>query len=70
MRQRKKSGITRSRTGTGNDRRRLEKDQDQITIAKACGCRRASILRIAPKDCVRNSRGQMVWVRVVENGGA
>lgn len=69
LRQRKKSEITRSREETENDRRRFGKFQDQITVAKACGCRRASITRITPNDCVRNSRGQAVGIRVVEKGG-
>lgn len=69
LRQRKKAEITRSREETENDRRRFGKFQDQITVAKACGCRRASITRITPNDCVRNSRGQVVGIRVVEKGG-
>ena len=69
LRQRKKAEITRSREETENDRRRFGRFQDQITVAKACGCRRASITRITPNDCVRNSRGQVVGIRVVEKGG-
>lgn len=69
LRQRKKSEITRSREETANDRRRFSKYQEQITVAKACGCRRASITRITPNDCVRNSRGQVVGIRLVEKGG-
>ena len=69
LRQRKKSEITRSREETENDRRRFTKFQDQITVAKACGCRRASITRITPNDCVRNEKGQVVGIRVVEKGG-
>ena len=69
LRQRKKSEITRSREETANDRRRFSKYQEQIIVAKACGCRRASITRITPNDCVRNSRGQVVGIRLVEKGG-
>ena len=69
LRSRKKSEITRSREETENDRRRFSKYQDQITVAKACGCRRASITRITPNDCVRNSQGQVVGIRLVEKGG-
>lgn len=69
LRQRKKSEITRSREETANDRRRFSKYQEQITVAKACGCRHASITRITPNDCVRNSRGQVVGIRLVEKGG-
>ena len=69
LRQRKKAEITRSREETENDRRRFGRFQDQITVAKACGCRRASITRITPNDCVRNSRGQVVGIRGVEKGG-
>lgn len=69
LRSRRKSEITRSRVETENDRRRFGKFQDQITVAKACGCRRASITRITPNDCVRNSRGQVVGIKVVEKGG-
>ena len=69
LRQRKKAEITRSREETENDRRRFGRFQDQITVAKACGCRRASITRITPNDCVRNRRGQVVGIRVVEKGG-
>ena len=69
LRSRKKSEITRSREGTESDRRRFSKYQDQITIAKACGCRRASVTRITPNDCVRNEKGQVVGIRLVEKGG-
>ena len=69
LRQRKKSEITRSREETANDRRRFSKYQEQITVARACGCRRASVTRITPNDCVRNSRGQVVGIRLVEKGG-
>ena len=69
LRQRKKSEIIRSREETENDKRRFSKYRDQMTLAKACGCRRASITRITPNDCVRNSRGQVVGIRVVEKGG-
>ena len=69
LRQRKKSEITRSREETANDRRQFSKYQEQITVAKACGCRRASITKITPDDCVRNSRGQVVGIRLVEKGG-
>ena len=62
LRQRKKSEITRSREETANDRRRFSKYQEQITVAKACGCRRASITRITPNDCVRNGKGQVVGI--------
>ena len=69
LRQRKKSEITRSREETENDRRRFTKFQDQITVAKACGCRRASVTRITPNDCVRNEKGQVVGIRLAEKGG-
>ena len=69
LRQRKKSEIIRSREETANDKRQFSKYRDQITVAKACGCRRAFITRITPNDCVRNSRGQVVGIRVVEKGG-
>ena len=69
LRSRRKSEITRSREEAENDRRRFGKFQDQITVAKACGFRRASITRITPNDCVRNSQGQVVGIRVVEKGG-
>ena len=69
LRQRKKSEITRSREETANDRRRFSKYQEHITDARACGCRRASVTRITPNDCVRNSRGQVVGIRLVEKGG-
>lgn len=69
LRQRKKSEITRSREETANDRRQFSKYQEQITVAKACGCRRASITKITPDDCVRNSRGQVVGIKLVEKGG-
>ena len=69
LRSRKKSEITRSREETENDRRRFSKYQDQITVARACGCRRASVTRIIPNDCVRNSQGQVVGIRLVEKGG-
>ena len=69
LRARKKAEITRSREETENDRRRFGKFQDQITVAKACGCRRASVTRITPNDCVRNGKGQVVGVRLVEKGG-
>ena len=68
LRQRKKAEITRSREETENDKRQFGKFQDQITVAKVCGCRRASITRITPNDCVRNSRGQVVGIRLVEKG--
>lgn len=69
LRQRKKSEITRSREETANEKRQFSKHRDQITLAKACGCRRASVTKITPNDCVRNSRGQVVGIRVVEKGG-
>ena len=69
LRARKKSEISRSREEMENDGRRFSKFQDQITGAKACGCRRASITRITPNDCVRNGKGQVVGIRLVEKGG-
>lgn len=69
LRSRKKSEISRSREETENDRRRFSKYQDQITVARACGCRRASVTRITPNDCVRNEKGQVVGIRLVEKGG-
>lgn len=70
LRSEKKSEITHSLEETENDRPQFGRWlQNQITIAKACGCRRASIIRITPNDCVCNSQGQMVGIRVVEKGG-
>lgn len=67
--QRRKSEISRSRNETVNDKRNFSKFKDQITVAKACGCRRSSITKITPEDCVRNDKGQVVGIRVVEKGG-
>lgn len=66
---RRKTDITRSRSTTENDRRKFSRHQEQMTVAKASGLRRASITRITPNDCIRNQNGQVVGIRVVEKGG-
>lgn len=52
LRSEKKSEITHSLEETENDRPRFGRWlQNQITIAKACGCRRVSIIWITPNSC-------------------
>lgn len=68
LRSEKKSEITHSLDETENDRPRFGRWlQNQITIAKACGYRRVSIIWITPTT-VGNSQRQMI-VRVVAKVG-
>ena len=67
--ERHKTDISRSRNETENDKRKFSKYQDHIAIAKACGCRRSSITKITPTDCIRNANGTVIGIRVVEKGG-
>ena len=67
--ERRLSDITRSRNMTANDKRDFTAYSDQIALARACGCRRQSVTAITANDCIRNDKGLVVGVRVVEKGG-
>lgn len=69
LRQRRKSEITRSREEAENGKPRFSKYRDQIIVAKACGCRPCLHHQDYPNDCVRNGKGQVVGIRIVEKGG-
>lgn len=66
---RKKDEFTRSRRLTDNDKRNFSKYKDQISFAKATGCRRQSVLKVKPSDFLRNSKGEVIAVTVTEKGG-
>ena len=57
LKNRSLSDITRSRNETSNDNRSFSKYNDQITFAKGTGCRRQSVTKVRPEDCVRNAEG-------------
>ncbi|PKM73106.1 MAG: hypothetical protein CVU91_05940 [Firmicutes bacterium HGW-Firmicutes-16] len=61
--------VTRSRNPTANDNRSFSKYKDHVTFAKATGCRRQSIKKVCPGDCVRNANGTVVAVWLTEKGG-
>jgi integrase len=61
--------VTRSRNATANDKRDFSRYKDQITFAKATGCRRQSIKKVKPEDCICNAQGKVVAVRLTEKGG-
>ena len=66
---RKKDEFTRSRKLTDNDKRNFSMYKDQISFAKATGCRRQSVLKVKPSDFLRNARGKVVAVTLTEKGG-
>ena len=67
---RRKEDITRSRLRRPHDSRNFDRDQNQMTVAKATGVRRMSITRMTPDDCVRVAgTGEVVGIRVREKGG-
>lgn len=66
---RRKQDITRSRVPRVHDNRDFTGYADQITVAKATGIRRLSMLVIRPVDCVRDGQGTVIGVAVVEKGG-
>lgn len=67
---RRKEDITRSRLRRAHDSRNFDRDQEQMTVARATGVRRMSITRMTPGDCVRAAEtGQVVGIRVCEKGG-
>ena len=61
--------VTRSRNPTANDKRNFSRYKDQITFAKATGCRRQSILKVKPEHCIRNAQSKVVAVQFKEKGG-
>lgn len=61
--------IKRSRNPTENDKRKNDKYENQITFAKATGCRRESVTRVKPSDFRRNAQGKVVAVTLKEKGG-
>ena len=69
LKNRSLNDITRSRNETENDKRNFNKFADQITFAKATGCRRESVKKVKPEDCVRNANGKVVVVELTEKGG-
>ncbi len=69
LKNRSLNDITRSRNETENDKRNFNKFADQITFAKATGCRRESVKKVKPEDCVRNANGKVVAVELTEKGG-
>lgn len=66
---RRKADITRSRVPRAHDTRDFTLYADQIAMAKATGIRRQSMLVIRPVDCVRDDKGMVIGVSVIEKGG-
>jgi integrase len=69
IKERSYKDITRSRLGTENDKKyNLNNYKDQIMFAKACGCRRKSVLAVTP-ECITWKDGVPVKVHLIEKGG-
>lgn len=67
LQSRSKNAIKNNRSYSPPPKR--TKYEDHITIFRASGIRRCSIIRITADDCVRNDIGQVIGIHVKEKGG-
>lgn len=62
--------VTRSRYERSHDKVvNYSKYKDQIDVARATGLRRASMLRLTPERFLRDDKGTVTGVRLIEKGG-